>query len=40
LISGYPDGTFRAQQSITRAEVASLFLRVVNSDLMQKVTFD
>ena len=39
LISGYPDGTFGAERSITRAESASLLLRVIHSDVMQKITF-
>ena len=40
LIGGYPDGTFKAQQSITRAETAALLIRVLNSEAMEKVTFD
>ncbi|MCL2873441.1 MAG: S-layer homology domain-containing protein [Defluviitaleaceae bacterium] len=40
LISGYPDGTFGARQPITRAEAASLLIRVINSDSMQRVTFE
>ena len=40
LISGYPDGTFGAQKSITRAETAALLVKVLNSEAMKKVTFD
>ena len=40
LISGYPDGTFGPQKSITRAEAASLLVRVIKDGPMQKVTFD
>ena len=40
LIGGYPDGTFKAQQSITRAETAALLIRVLKSSALQKVTFD
>jgi hypothetical protein len=40
LISGYPDGTFGAQRSVTRAETASLLVKVLSSEDMQKVSFD
>ena len=30
LVSGYPDGTFRPDQSITRAEAASIINRILN----------
>jgi len=40
LISGYPDGTFGAQKSITRAETAALLIKVLESKAMEKVTFD
>jgi len=40
LISGYPDGTFGAQKSITRAEAASLLVKVIKSAAMEKVVFD
>ena len=40
LIGGYPDGIFKAQQSITRAETASLLIKVLKSNAMQKITFD
>jgi|GEM_PF-6433329 len=40
LISGYPDGTFAAQKSITRAETAALLVKVLKSEAMKKVTFD
>ena len=39
LIDGYPDGSFRAQGAITRAETASLLVKVLKSEVMQKVTF-
>ena len=39
LISGYPDGAFGAQKSITRAETAALLVKVQKSEAMQKVTF-
>jgi hypothetical protein len=40
LISGYTDGTFGAQRSITRAETASLLVKVLSSEAMEKVTFN
>lgn len=40
LMGGYPDGTFGAQKAITRAETASLLIRVLNSEAIQKVTFN
>lgn len=40
LISGYPDGTFGAQKTITRAETAALLSKVYKSNAMEKVTFD
>jgi len=40
LIDGYPDGTFRAQQSITRAETAALLIKVLESKAMKKVVFE
>lgn len=40
LINGYPDGTFGAQKTITRAEAAALLSKVYKSDAMEKVTFD
>ena len=39
LIDGYPDGTFRAQGTITRAETAALLVKVRKSDAMEKVVF-
>ncbi|HHP50473.1 MAG TPA: hypothetical protein ENM97_00940 [Moorella mulderi] len=36
LISGYPDGTFRPEQPVTRAEAASMILRLLN--LVEKAT--
>ena len=39
LINGYPDGTFGAQKSITRAETAALLIKVMKSDAMEKVVF-
>ena len=38
LMNGYPDKTFGAQRTITRAEAASLLVRVLNSDAV-KSTF-
>ena len=35
VISGYADGTFRAEQSITRAELASLLSRVFGDSYLQ-----
>lgn len=35
LISGYGDGTFKAQGKLTRAEAASLLLKVIQSDVMK-----
>jgi len=40
LINGYPDGSFKAQNAITRAETAALLVKVRKSDAMEKVTFD
>jgi hypothetical protein len=40
LINGYPDGSFGAQKPITRAETASLLIKVLDSEAMKKVTFD
>ena len=40
LINGYPDGTFGAQRSITRAETAALLVKVLGSEAMKKVTFE
>ena len=40
LINGYPDGSFKAQNAITRAETAALLVKVCKSDAMEKVTFD
>jgi hypothetical protein len=40
LLDGYPDGTFGAQRTITRAETAALLSKVYKSDAMEKVTFD
>ena len=39
LVDGYPDGTFRAQGTITRAEAAALLSKVYKSDAMEKVAF-
>ena len=39
LINGYPDGTFGAQKYITRAETAALFVKILRSDVMEKVVF-
>ncbi len=40
LISGYPDGTFRPQGKITRAETASLLIKVMGSEAIKKVSYD
>ena len=40
LIDGYPDSTFRAQLTITRAEATALLSKVTKSDAMEKVTFE
>jgi hypothetical protein len=40
LISGYPNGTFGAQRSITRAETAALLVKVLDSEAMKKVVFN
>ena len=40
LINGYPDSSFKPQNSITRAEAASLLTKVLASEAMEKVTFD
>lgn len=40
LIGGYTDGTCGPQKSITRAEAASMLVKVLKSAAMQKVTFN
>jgi len=40
LINGYPDGTFRAQKAVTRAEAAAMLSKVYQSRIAEKVTFD
>ena len=40
LIGGYPGGTIGPQKPITRAEATVLLIRVINSELVEKVTFD
>lgn len=35
-ISGYPDGTFKEKNNITRAEIATMFTRVLRLDLDQE----
>jgi hypothetical protein len=40
LISGYLDKTFGAQKPITRAETATLLVKVLSSAALKKVTFD
>ena len=45
LISGYPDGTYRGQNTMTRYEVATILARLLNSlaemreEMMDQVTF-
>lgn len=39
-MSGYPDDTFKASNSITRAEVASILSRLVNSGSMPEKVYD
>lgn len=38
IISGYPDGTFRPQQNVTRAELAAMLGRVLQLDNTQRET--
>jgi hypothetical protein len=36
LISGYPDGTFKPDQTITRQEMIVMLIRIVNLDNLEK----
>lgn len=40
IITGYPDGTFRGQQSMTRYEFAALVYRALQNGAKQDVTMD